>query len=113
MNKNILFLSNLIFSIFIFMLLIVFNHGLRFDKKNTDVITYKHNFLTQFNRLDYRHWALPMLIDNQINFENIHNSIYLSSKQKRFQEISIFKYIENYKNFDSSQIQIINDLING
>ena len=113
MNKNILFLSNLIFSVFIFMFLISLNHGLRFDKKNTGVISYEQNFLTQFNRLDYRHWALPMLTDNQISFENIHNSIYLSSNQKRFRDISIFKYIENYKNFDSSQIQILNDLING
>jgi len=113
MNKNILFLSNLIFAIFIFIFLIIFNHSLRFDKNSTDETTYKNNFLTQFNRLDYRHWALPMLTDNQISFENIHNSIYLSSKQKKFQEISIFKYIENYKNFDSLQIQILNDLING
>ena len=113
MNKNILFLSNLIFSVFIFMYLIIFNHSMRFDKKNTNVISYEQNFLTQLNRLDYRHWALPMLNDNQISYENIHNSIYLSSKQKRFREISIFKYIENYKNFDSSKIKILNDLING
>ena len=112
MNKNILFLSNLFISILIFTVLITFNQSLRFDKKNTDIIIYKHNFLTQFNRLDYRHWALPMLTNSQIKFENIYNSIYLSSQQKKFQEISIFKYIENYKNFDSSQIQIINDLIN-
>ena len=113
MNKNILFLSNLIISILIFIFLIIFNHSLRFDKNSTDIIAYKHNFITQFNLLDYRHWALPMLTDNQISFENIYNSIYLSSKQKRFQEISIFKYIENYNNFDLSEIQIINDLING
>jgi len=93
-------------------LTLIFNSNLpiKINAKNID--NYQHNILTNLNKLDFRHWAIPLFNNNiETNYESIYNAIYLSSNQKKLRNISFYKYIEEYKNLNNIEKQKILNLL--
>ena len=75
---------NLFISILLLSLVFSLNSNLpnKFNVKN--IVNYQHNYFTNFNRLDFRHWGIPLFSNkNEVNGEIIYNAIYLSSNQKK------------------------------
>ena len=90
----------------------IFNSNLPNKINDENIDNYQHNFLTDLNKLDFRHWAIPLFNNNiKINHENIYNAIYLSSNQKKFRNISLYKYVEEYQKLNSIDKQKILNLL--
>ena len=80
--------------------------------KTTNIVNYQHNYLTSFNRLDFRHWGIPLFSNkNEANGEIIYNAIYLSSNQKKFRDLSLYKLVEKYQELNISEKNKINSFL--
>ena len=104
-----IFLINLLISILLLSLAFIFNTNLPVKINDEYIDNYNHNFFTDFNKLDFRHWAIP-LFNNNINYESIYNAIYLSSNQRKFRNVSFYKYVEEYQNLNKIEKQKILNL---
>jgi len=105
-------LINLFISILLLSLVFSFNPSFpnKFNVKKN--INYQHNYLTNFNRLDFRHWGIPLFRNNyKFNGEIIYNAIYLSSNQKKFRNLSLFKVVEKYQELNISEKNKINNFL--
>ena len=107
-----IFVINLLFSIVFLSLVFMFNFNLPIKINDENIHNYQHNILTDLNKLDFRHWAIPLFDKNiKINYESIYNAIYLSSNQKNFRNISFYKYVEEYQNLNKIEKQMIINLL--
>ena len=89
-------------------LVFIFNSNLPIKINDENIDNYHHNILTDLNKLDFRHWAIPLFNNNiKTNYESIYNAIYLSSNQKNFRNISFYKYVEEYQNLNKIEKQKI------
>ena len=92
---------NLLISMLFLSLVFIFNSNLPIKINDENIDNYHHNILTDLNKLDFRHWAIPLFNKNiKTNYESIYNAIYLSSNQKNFRNISFYKYVEEYQNLN-------------
>ena len=96
-----IFVINLLISMLFFSLVFIFNTNLPVKINYEYIDNYRHNIFTDLNKLDFRHWAIPLFDDNiKTNYESIYNAIYLSSNQKNFRNISYYKFAEEYQNLN-------------
>lgn len=103
---------NLFISILLLSLVFSLNSNLpiKFNVKN--IVNYQHNYITNFNRLDFRHWGIPLFSNkNEANGEIIYNAIYLSSNQKKFRDLSLYKLVEKYQELNISEKNKINNFL--
>ena len=99
-------------SILLLSLVFSFNSNLPNKLNVKNIIKYQHNYLTNFNRLDFRHWGVPLFSNNkEANVEIIYNSIYLSSNQKKFRDLSLYKLVEKYQELNISEKNKINNFL--
>ena len=104
---------NLFISILLLSLVFSLNSNLPNKLNVKNIANYQHNYLTNFNRLDFRHWAIPLFNNNiKTNYESIYNAIYLSSNQKNFRNISYYIYVEEYQNLNNIEKKKILHLLN-
>ena len=107
-----IFVINLLISMLILSSVLIINSNLPVTINAENIDNYHHNVLTDMNKLDFRHWGIPLLTSNtKTNVESIYNAIYLSSNQKNFRNISIYKYIEEYQKLNSIEKQEILKLL--
>ena len=103
---------NLFVSILLLSLLFSLNSNLPNKLNVNNIVNYQHNYLTNFNRLDFRHWGIPLFSNkNEVNGEIIYNAIYLSSNQKKFRDLSQYKLVEKYQELNISEKNKINSFL--
>ena len=103
---------NLFVSILLLSLLFSLNSNLPNKLNVNNIVNYQHNYLTNFNRLDFRHWGIPLFSNNsEVNGEIIYNTIYLSSNQKKFRDLSLYKLVEKYQELNISEKNKINSFL--
>ena len=80
----------------------IFNSNLPIKINHENIDNYQHNFLTDLNKLDLRHWAIPLFNNNiKTDYESIYNAIFQSSNQRNYRDISFYKNVEEYQNLNS------------
>ena len=103
---------NLLISILLLSLVFSYNSNLPNKLNVNNIVNYQHNYLTSFNRLDFRHWGIPLFSNkNEANGEIIFNAIYLSSNQKKFRDLSLYKLVEKYQELNISEKNTINNFL--
>ena len=103
---------NLFISILLLSLVFSYNSNLPNKLNVNGIVNYQHNYLTSFNRLDFRHWGIPLFSNkNEVNGEIIFNAIYLSSNQKKFRDLSLYKLVEKYQELNISEKNTINNFV--
>lgn len=103
---------NLFISILLLSLVFSYNSNLPNKLNVNNIVNYQHNYLTRFNRLDFRHWGIPLFSNkNEANGEIIFNAIYLSSNQKKFRDLSLYKLVEKYQELNISEKNTINNFV--
>lgn len=103
---------NLFISILLLSLVFSYNSNLPNKLNVNNIVNYQHNYLTSFNRLDFRHWGIPLFSNkNEANGEIIFNAIYLSSNQKKFRDLSLYKLVEKYQELNISEKNTINNFL--
>ena len=103
---------NLFISILLLSLVFSYNSNLPNKLNVNNIVNYQHNYLTSFNRLDFRHWGIPLFSNkNEANGEIIFNAIYLSSNQKKFRDLSLYKLAEKYQELNISEKNTINNFV--
>jgi len=103
---------NLFISILLLSLVFSYNSNLPNKLNVNNIVNYQHNYLTSFNRLDFRHWGIPLFSNkNEANGEIIFNAIYLSSNQKKFRDLSLYKLVEKYQELNISEKNKINNFL--
>ena len=103
---------NLFISILLLSLVFSYNSNLPNKLNVNNIVNYQHNYLTSFNRLDFRHWGIPLFSNkNEVNGEIIYNAIYLSSNQKKFRDLSLYKLVEKYQELNISEKNTINNFL--
>lgn len=103
---------NLFISILLLSLVFSYNSNLPNKLNVNNIVNYQHNYLTSFNRLDFRHWGIPLFSNkNEANGEIIFNAIYLSSNQKKFRDLSLYKLVEKYQELNISEKNTINNFV--
>lgn len=103
---------NLFISILLLSLVFSYNSNLPNKLNVNSIVNYQHNYLTSFNRLDFRHWGIPLFSNkNEANGEIIFNAIYLSSNQKKFRDLSLYKLVEKYQELNISEKNTINNFL--
>ena len=103
---------NLFISILLLSLVLSHNSNLPNKLNVNNIVNYQHNYLTSFNRLDFRHWGIPLFSNkNEANGEIIFNAIYLSSNQKKFRDLSLYKLVEKYQELNISEKNTINNFL--
>lgn len=103
---------NLFISILLLSLVLSHNSNLPNKLNVNNIVNYQHNYLTSFNRLDFRHWGIPLFSNkNEANGEIIYNAIYLSSNQKKFRDLSLYKLVEKYQELNISEKNTINNFL--
>lgn len=103
---------NLFISILLLSLVFSYNSNLPNKLNVNNIVNYQHNYLTSFNRLDFRHWGIPLFSNkNEANGEIIYNAIYLSSNQKKFRDLSLYKLVEKYQELNISEKNTINNFL--
>lgn len=103
---------NLFISILLLSLVFSYNSNLPNKLNVNNIVNYQHNYLTSFNRLDFRHWGIPLFSNkNEANGEIIYNAIYLSSNQKKFRDLSLYKLVEKYQELNISEKNKINNFL--
>jgi len=96
-----IFVINLLISMFFLSIVFIFNSNLPIKINDENIENYQHNFLTDLNKLDFRHWAITLFNNNiKTDYASIYNAIYLSSNQKNFRNISYYKFVEEYQNLN-------------
>ena len=107
-----IFSINLVLSFCLLSLMLVFNFNLPNKFNVNNINDYQLNYLTNLNQLDFRHWGVVLFGDNnKSNAESIYNAIYLASKQKKYRDISLYRYVQEYQNLNTSEKNKINKLI--
>ena len=107
-----IFSINLFISILLLSLVFSYNSNLPNKLNLNNIVNYQHNYLTSFNRLDFRHWGIPLFSNkNEANGEIIFNAIYLSSNQKKFRDLSLYKLVEKYQELNISEKNTINNFL--
>jgi len=95
---------NLLISILLLSLVFLFNSNFPNKLNVKKIINYQQNYLTNFNRLDFRHWGITMFSNNnEANGEIIYNALYLSSNQKKFRDLSLYKLVEEHQKLNISE----------
>ena len=103
-----IFVVNLLISMLFLSLVFILNSNLPIRINDENIVNYQHNILTDLSKLDFRHWVIPLFNKNiKTNYESIYNAIYLSSKQKNFRNISLYKYVEEYQDLNNIEKQKI------
>ena len=103
---------NLFISILLLSLVFSYNSNLPNKLNVNNIVNYQHNYLTSLNRLDFRHWGIPLFSNkNEANGEIIYNAIYLSSNQKKFRDLSLYKLVEKYQELNISEKNTINNFL--
>ena len=103
---------NLFISILLLSLVFSYNSNLPNKLNVNSIVNYQHNYLTSFNRLDFRHWGIPLFSNkNEASGEIIFNAIYLSSNQKKFRDLSLYKLVEKYQELNISEKNTINNFL--
>jgi len=106
-----IFSINLFLSFCLLSLMLVFNFNLPNKFNVNNINDYQLNYLTNLNQLDFRHWGVLLFGNNKSNAESIYNAIYLASKQKKYRDISLYRYVQEYQNLNTSEKNKINKLI--
>ena len=103
---------NLFISILLLSLVFSYNSNLPNKLNVNNIVNYQHNYLTNFNRLDFRHWGIPLFSNNnEFNGGIIYNAIYLASNQKKFRDLSQYKLVEKYQELNISEKNTINNFV--
>ena len=103
---------NLFISTLLLSLVFSYNSNLPNKLNLNNIVNYQHNYLTSFNRLDFRHWGIPLFSNkNEANGEIIYNAIYLSSNQKKFRDLSLYKLVEKYQELNISEKNKIDNFL--
>ena len=103
---------NLFISILLLSLVFSYNSNLPNKLNVNNIVNYQYNYLTSFNRLDFRHWGILLFNNNyEANGEIIYNAIYLSSNQKKFRDLSLYKLVEKYQELNISEKNKINNFL--
>lgn len=107
-----IFSINLLISSCLLSLILVFNFNLPNKFNVNNINDYQFNYLTNLNQLDFRHWGVALFGDNnKSKAESIYNAIYLSSNQKKYRDVSLFRYVQEYQKLNISEKYKINNLI--
>ena len=93
-----IFVINLLISLFFLSIVFIFNSNLPIKINDENIDNYQHNFLTDLNKLDFRHWALLYLIIILRQIMQAYIMLFTYHQTRKTLEIFLYKYVEEYQN---------------